>query len=87
MVKLGHFEVLRKKSSNIPRVVWAEESKNGPRFESWLSYDDVQTMSQLVTDGQSSCIKIIAITRGDDLRAGDERCHGCFDATDIYYCY
>ena len=33
MVKRGHFEVLRKKSSTMTDVVWPEESKNGLRFE------------------------------------------------------
>ena len=51
-----HFEVLRKKSSTLPRVVWAEESKNDLRFEIGPSYDVVPTRSQLVTNGQSSCI-------------------------------
>ena len=37
-------------------VVWVEESKNGIRFKIRPSYDVVPTMSQLVTDGQSSCI-------------------------------
>ena len=39
----------------LPRVVWAEESKNGLRFEIGPSYDVVPTRSQLVTHGQSSC--------------------------------
>ena len=39
----------------MPRVVWAEESKNGIIFEIWPSYDVVPARSQLVTDGQSSC--------------------------------
>ena len=50
LVKRGHFELLRKKSSNMPRVVWAEESKNGLRFEIGPSYGDVQTRSQYATD-------------------------------------
>ena len=36
-------------------VVWAEESKNGLRFEIKPSYDDAQTTSQCAADGQSSC--------------------------------
>ena len=55
MVKQGHFEVLRKKSSTLPRVVWAEESKNGLRFEIGPSYDDVPMTSQCPTDEQPSC--------------------------------
>ena len=39
MVKQGHFEVLRKKSSTMTDIVWAEESKNGLRFETRPSYD------------------------------------------------
>ena len=39
----------------LPRVVWAEKSKNGLRFEIGPSYDVVLTRSQLVTHGQSSC--------------------------------
>ena len=38
------------------RVVWAEESKNGLRFEIGPSCYDVQTRSQLQTDRQFSCI-------------------------------
>ena len=41
----------------MPRVVWAEESKTGLRFEIRPSYDAVPTRSQFVTDGQSSCMK------------------------------
>ena len=52
--KQARVEVLQK-SSNMPRVVWTEESKNGLRFEIGPSYDDVQIRSQLVTDGQFSC--------------------------------
>ena len=48
------------KTSNLPNVVWAEESKNCIRFEIGPSYDDVPTrfqlVTELVTDGQSSCI-------------------------------
>ena len=32
-----------KKSSILPRVVWAEESKNGLRFEIGPSYDNIST--------------------------------------------
>ena len=32
-VKRGHFEILQKKTSNMPRVVWAEESKTGLGFK------------------------------------------------------
>ena len=38
----------------MPHVVWAEESKNGLRFEIRPSYDVVPTRSQLVTHAQSS---------------------------------
>ena len=38
----------------MPRVVWAEESKNGLRFEIGPSYDNVPTTSRCLTDGQSS---------------------------------
>ena len=58
MVKRRHFEVLQKKSSNMPRVVWAEECKNGPRFEIGPSYDGLPTRSQYAADGQSSCIHV-----------------------------
>ena len=51
------FRFYKKKSSTLPRVVWAEESKTGLRFEIRPSYDVVQMRSQLVTDGQSSCNK------------------------------
>ena len=44
-----------KKSSTLPSVVWAEEPKNGLRFETGSSYDAVPTRSKLLTDGQSSC--------------------------------
>ena len=44
-----------KKSSALPRVVCAEESKTGLRFEIGPSHDVVQTRSKLVTDRQSSC--------------------------------
>ena len=36
-------------------VVWAEESKNGLRFEIRPSYDDAPTTSLCQADGQSSC--------------------------------
>ena len=56
MVKRDHFLGFTKKSSTLPRVVWAEESKNGLRFEIEPScYGAVPTRSQLVTRGQSSC--------------------------------
>ena len=47
MVKKGHFEVLRKKSRNKPRVVWIEESKNGLRFEIGPSYDGLPTQKNI----------------------------------------
>ena len=50
------FSGFTKTSSTLPRVVWAGESKTGLRFEIGPSYDDVPTRSQLVIDGQSSCI-------------------------------
>ena len=40
----------------LPRVVWAEESKHGLRFEIGPSYDVVPTMFQCPSDGQSSCM-------------------------------
>ena len=40
----------------LPSVVWAEESKNGLRFEIGPHYDAVPTRPQLVTRGQSSCM-------------------------------
>ena len=49
------FYVLSKKSSNLPLAVWAEESKNGLRFEIGPSYDVVTTTSQCTSKGQSSC--------------------------------
>ena len=42
-----------KKYSALPRVVWAEESKTGFRFEIGPSYDVVRTISQLVTHEES----------------------------------
>ena len=51
----------------LPRVVWAEESKNGLGFEIGPSYDVVPTRSQLVIHSQSSCtLPMFAaeITRG-----------------------
>ena len=44
-----------KKTSTLPRVVWAEKSKAGLRFEIGPSYDVVPTGSQLVTHGKPSC--------------------------------
>ena len=44
-----------KTSSNMPRVVWAEESKTALGFEIRPSYDDVPTTSQCATIWQSSC--------------------------------
>ena len=38
-------------------VVWAEESKNGLRFEIRPSYDAVPTTSLCLTDAQSSCMR------------------------------
>ena len=43
----------------MPRVVWAEESKNGLRFEIEPSYDVVPTTPQCPSDGQSSCTHIV----------------------------
>ena len=43
-----------------PCVVWAEESKNGLRFEIGPSYDDVPAMFQCVTGGQSSYIAVFS---------------------------
>ena len=53
LVKRARFLVFLK--NNFSRVVWAEESKNGIRFEIGPSYDDVPTTSQCLTDGQPSC--------------------------------
>ena len=39
----------------MPDVVWAEESKNGLRFEIRPSYDAAPTTSPCQADGQSSC--------------------------------
>ena len=47
----------KKKSSTIEDVFWAEESKNGLRFEIGPSYDAVPTRSKLVTHRQSSCTR------------------------------
>ena len=55
MVKRDYFAVLQKKSSIMPRLVWAEEPKIGLGFESGPSYDNIQTVSQFLIDGQSSC--------------------------------
>ena len=49
------FRFYEKKSSNMPCVVCAEDSKKGLRFEIGPSYVDVQMRSQLVTDKQFSC--------------------------------
>ena len=49
LVKRDSFYVLQIKSSTLPPVVSAEESKNGLRFEIGPSYDVVPTRSQLVT--------------------------------------
>ena len=40
------FEILPKQSSNMPHVVWAEESTTSLGFEIGPSYDDVPTTSQ-----------------------------------------
>jgi len=45
----------KKKSRNMTHVVWAEESKNGLRFEIRPSVDVAPTMSRCATDRQSSC--------------------------------
>ena len=52
--KQARVEVLQK-SSNMPRVVWTEESKTGLESEIGPRYDDVPTTSQCATAGQSSC--------------------------------
>ena len=52
---MGFYE---KKSSMLPRLVWAEESKNALRFEIGPSYDDVPTASQCLTGGQSCCTSV-----------------------------
>ena len=49
---MGFYE---KKSSNMPRVIWAEKSYNGLRFEIGPSYDGLATRSQCPSDGQSGC--------------------------------
>ena len=49
-----HSNILQKTSSNIPNVVWADESKNGLRFETEPSYDSAPTLSQYATAWQSS---------------------------------
>ena len=59
MVKRGHFEVLRKKSSTMTGVVWAEESQIGLRFEIRPSYDDAPMTSPCQADGQSSCSDMV----------------------------
>ena len=56
--KLRNEPVLRfyeKKSSTFVSVVWAEESKNGLRFEIRPSYDGVSKTSHSPSDGKSSC--------------------------------
>ena len=55
LAKRARFEILQKKSNNMPRVVCVEKSKHGLRFEIRPSYDDVPMTSQCPTDGQSSC--------------------------------
>ena len=56
LAKRARFEILQKITSNVPRVVWAEESKLVSDLKSDLhSYDDVPATSQFLTDGQSSC--------------------------------
>ena len=47
------------KSSTLPCVTWAEESKNDLGFEIGPSYDDVPTRSLLLTDRQSSCSTLV----------------------------
>ena len=49
LVKRARFEILPKKSSNMPRVVWTEESKTGLGLEIWPSYDNVPTTFQCAT--------------------------------------
>ena len=56
LTKRARFEILSKKSSIMPRVVWAEESKTSLGFEIGLSYDNVQMTSQCSTAWQSSCM-------------------------------
>ena len=53
--KQARVEVLQK-SSNMPRVVWAEESKTGRGFEIGPSYDNVSMTTQFLTNGQSRCM-------------------------------
>ena len=62
MVKRGHFEVLRKKSSTMTDAVWPEESKNGLRFKIRPGYDVVPARSQLVTHTQSSCTLFVLLS-------------------------
>ena len=66
LAKHARFEVYQNKR-NVPRVVWAEESKNGLGFEIGPSFDDVPTTSQCVTDGQSfrSFISLCTSYRND----------------------
>ena len=53
--KTSPFEILHKESSNMPRLVWAEESETGLGFEIETNHDDVPTTSHCATYGQSSC--------------------------------
>ena len=43
----------------MPDVVWAEESKNGLKFEIRPSYDDAPTTSPCQADGQSSYSNLV----------------------------
>ena len=45
----------------MPRAVWAEETKNGIRFEIGPSYGAFPTRSQLVTHRQSSCSRMYTL--------------------------
>ena len=51
----------------MPRVVLAEESKNGLRFEIGPSYDVVPTTFQCPSDWQSSCRHGVIWTQSWDL--------------------
>ena len=53
MVKRDRFQVLQKKSSWLPRVVWAEESKTGLGFKIGPR-QKMPVYAQLVTNAQSS---------------------------------
>ena len=58
------------------RVVRAEESKTGVRFEIGPSYDVVPTRSQLLTDGQSSCrVRITPSRMTGQISMGSKREH------------